>query len=50
MFVNDPVASTQYDLSSLRRISYAASPISEALLERAMALFPQVCSSYRRTA
>jgi len=42
MLVNDPVASTQYDFSSLRRIIYAASPISETLLERAMALFPRV--------
>ena len=42
MFVNDPVASTRFDLSSLRRICYAASPISEALLERAMDLFPRV--------
>jgi acyl-CoA synthetase (AMP-forming)/AMP-acid ligase II len=42
MLVNDPMASTQYDLSSLRRIIYAGSPISEALLERALALFPRV--------
>ncbi len=42
MFVNDPVACTQYDLSSLKRILYAGSPITEALLERAIELFPNV--------
>ena len=42
MLLNDPVATTQYDLSSLRRIMYAASPISEALLDRALKTFPNV--------
>jgi long-chain acyl-CoA synthetase len=31
-----------YDLSSLDMLSYGASPMPEALLERAMALFPEV--------
>ena len=34
-------ASTNYDLSSLQRIVYGASPISEAVLGRAMAKLPQ---------
>jgi len=42
MLLNDPVATTQYDLSSLRRISYAGSPIGEALLDRALTKFPHV--------
>ena len=42
MLLNDPVATTQYDLSSLRRISYAGSPISETLLDRALTRFPSV--------
>jgi acyl-CoA synthetase (AMP-forming)/AMP-acid ligase II len=42
LLLNDPVATTQYDLSSLRRITYAASPISEALLDRALKTFPKV--------
>ena len=42
MLLNDPVATSQYDLSSLRRIMYAASPISEALLDRAQKTFPNV--------
>jgi acyl-CoA synthetase (AMP-forming)/AMP-acid ligase II len=42
MLLNDPVATTQHDLSSLRRITYAGSPISEALLDRALLRFPNV--------
>ena len=42
MLLNDPVATTRHDLSSLRRITYAGSPISEALLDRALARFPNV--------
>ena len=40
-----------YDLSSLRRIIYGASPITEALLRRAMAAFPTVefAQSYGQT-
>ncbi|GAA5064395.1 acyl-CoA synthetase [Nocardia callitridis] len=36
----DHPACADYDLSSLRHIIYGASPISEALLERAMKVFP----------
>ncbi len=39
MFVDDPAA-TKRDLSSLKRIVYGASPISEAVLDRAMAALP----------
>jgi len=39
MLVDDP-ASAQADLSSLRRLIYGASPISEALLERAAKRLP----------
>jgi acyl-CoA synthetase (AMP-forming)/AMP-acid ligase II len=39
--LDDPNARTA-DWSSLRIVGYGASPISEALLERAFALFPQV--------
>lgn len=42
MLVNDPTATAQHDLSSLRRIIYAGSPISGALLDRAMTLFSRV--------
>jgi len=40
-----------YDLSSLRRIIYGASPITEALLRRAMAAFPdaEFAQSYGQT-
>jgi long-chain acyl-CoA synthetase len=41
MLVDHPVLDT-YDLVSLRRIMYGASPISEALLERAMKKLPNV--------
>ena len=41
MFVDHP-ASTQHDLSSFKRIVYGASPISEAVLDRAMARLPHV--------
>ena len=39
MFVDDP-STSRYDLSSLRLIIYGASPISEALLERAIEKLP----------
>ncbi|MBU1375628.1 MAG: AMP-binding protein [Alphaproteobacteria bacterium] len=41
----------RHDLASLRRIIYGASPISEALLRRAMAAFPdaQFAQSYGQT-
>jgi acyl-CoA synthetase (AMP-forming)/AMP-acid ligase II len=42
MLLNDPTATTQFDLSSLRRITYAGSPISATLLDRAIARFPSV--------
>ena len=41
MFVDDPLIG-QYDLSSLRRLTYGASPISEAVLDRAIARLPNV--------
>ena len=41
MFVDHP-ALPSYDLSSLRSISYGASPISEAVLDRATRALPQV--------
>jgi long-chain acyl-CoA synthetase len=41
MFVDEPGLDT-FDLSSLRRIAYGASPMSEALLDRAMAKLPSV--------
>ena len=41
MFVDHP-GIDRYDLSSLRQILYGASPISEALLDRAMARLPGV--------
>jgi acyl-CoA synthetase (AMP-forming)/AMP-acid ligase II len=40
MMVDSPEAH-DHDLSSMRHIVYGASPISEALLDRAAALFPQ---------
>ncbi|MBF6318332.1 long-chain-fatty-acid--CoA ligase [Nocardia cyriacigeorgica] len=39
MLVDDPAAAA-HDLSSMRHLIYGASPISEAVLERAMAAFP----------
>jgi acyl-CoA synthetase (AMP-forming)/AMP-acid ligase II len=42
MLLNDPAATTQYDLSSLQRITYAGSPISPTLLDRALTTFPNV--------
>ena len=39
MFVDDP-STSRYDLSSLRLIIYGASPISEALLNRAIEKLP----------
>lgn len=39
MLVDDPAAAS-HDLSSVRHLVYGASPISEAVLERAMATFP----------
>jgi len=41
MFVDDPEVA-KYDLSSLRSVTYGASPISEAVLDRAMAKLPGV--------
>ncbi|BBZ61875.1 acyl-CoA synthetase [Mycolicibacterium monacense] len=41
MFVDSPAAA-QHDLSSLKHLIYGASPISQAVLERAMRLLPQV--------
>ncbi len=41
MFVDHPTLGN-YDLSSLRRISYGASPISDAVLTRAMKALPHV--------
>jgi long-chain acyl-CoA synthetase len=41
MLVDHPKLSS-YDLSALKRITYGASPISEALLQRAMAALPNV--------
>jgi long-chain acyl-CoA synthetase len=41
MFVDQPGLDS-FDLSSLRRITYGASPISEALLDRAMKALPHV--------
>jgi long-chain acyl-CoA synthetase len=41
MFVDQP-GFEDFDLSSLRRVSYGASPISEALLDRAMKALPHV--------
>ena len=40
-FLLDDPAARDADLSSVRVVGYGASPISEALLERAFALFPQ---------
>jgi acyl-CoA synthetase (AMP-forming)/AMP-acid ligase II len=40
MLLNDSLAMTKYDLSSLRRITYAGSPISAELLDRALHAFP----------
>ena len=48
MFVDDP-STSRYDLSSLRLIIYGASPISEALLDRAIETLP-TSSSCRPTA
>ncbi len=39
MFVDDP-STGRYDLSSLRQIAYGASPISEALMDRAIEKLP----------
>jgi acyl-CoA synthetase (AMP-forming)/AMP-acid ligase II len=39
MLVDDPIAANS-DLSSVRHLTYGASPISEALLERARKVFP----------
>lgn len=39
MLVDDPAAAA-HDLSSMRHLIYGASPISEAVLERAMTTFP----------
>jgi long-chain acyl-CoA synthetase len=39
-FVDDPCLD-EFDLSSLRQITYGAAPVSETLLERAMARLPQ---------
>ena len=39
MLVDDPAVG-DYDLSSLRTLIYGASPISEAVLERARKVFP----------
>ncbi|WP_280498796.1 AMP-binding protein, partial [Nocardia cyriacigeorgica] len=39
MLVDDPAAAS-HDLSSVRHLIYGASPIAEAVLERAMAMFP----------
>jgi long-chain acyl-CoA synthetase len=41
MFVDQPNFD-QFDLSSLRRVTYGASPINEALLDRAMKALPNV--------
>jgi acyl-CoA synthetase (AMP-forming)/AMP-acid ligase II len=41
MLVDDPRRS-EYQLQSLRRVVYGASPISKAVLDRAMACFPNV--------
>ncbi len=41
MFVDQP-GFDAFDLSSLRRVSYGASPISEAVLDRAMKALPHV--------
>ena len=41
MLVDDPAAA-DYDLSSLLHLIYGASPISEAVLDRARAVFPAV--------
>ncbi|WNG86820.1 long-chain-fatty-acid--CoA ligase [Mycobacterium sp. ITM-2016-00317] len=40
MFVDSPAAA-RHDLSSLKHLIYGASPISQAVLERAMRLLPQ---------
>jgi long-chain acyl-CoA synthetase len=50
MFVDDPTA-TKHDLASLRRVVYGASPISEAVLDRAMAALPnaQFAQAYGMT-
>ena len=42
MLVDHPAAKGAHDLTSLRTILYGASPISEAVLERAMATLPGV--------
>jgi acyl-CoA synthetase (AMP-forming)/AMP-acid ligase II len=41
MLIDDPTMS-EYDVSSLRRILYGASPISQGLLTRVMQLLPEV--------
>ena len=42
MMVDHPAAQTRRDLSALRNLIYGASPISEAVLDRAMAALPGV--------
>ncbi|MGG6495368.1 UNVERIFIED_CONTAM: AMP-binding protein, partial [Bacteroidetes bacterium 56_B9] len=42
MFVDHPALSS-YDLTSLENIIYGASPISEAVLDRASRALPKVC-------
>ncbi|MES3021591.1 MAG: long-chain-fatty-acid--CoA ligase [Pseudomonadota bacterium] len=42
MLVDHPALKSGYDLSSLKRIVYGASPVSEAVLDRAMAALPGV--------
>ncbi|CAN5788758.1 long-chain fatty acid--CoA ligase [soil metagenome] len=42
MLVDSPAMKVPRDLSSLKMITYGASPISEAVLDRAMAAFPGV--------
>ncbi|MBI3285149.1 MAG: long-chain-fatty-acid--CoA ligase [Burkholderiales bacterium] len=42
MLVDHPAIKEAHDLSSLKRIVYGASPISEAVLDRAMAALPGV--------
>jgi len=42
MLVDHPAMQAGYDLGSLKRICYGASPIAEAVLDRAMAVLPGV--------
>jgi acyl-CoA synthetase (AMP-forming)/AMP-acid ligase II len=51
MLVDDPAIELDHDLSSLRRVIYGASTISEAVLDRAMARLPGVefCQVYGMT-